>query len=84
MEAEYGIHGALLCPHHSARTLTSMELHRLDRDLGLAGRIIVSDKQGNFASKLVKIDRPIIRIPTLAIHRKYSDFPIPSMYAEFL
>ncbi|KAH8118405.1 aspartyl aminopeptidase [Phellopilus nigrolimitatus] len=40
----------------------------LDRDLSIAGRVIVSDQDGNYNSKLVKIDRPIIRIPTLAIH----------------
>ncbi|EIW82401.1 aspartyl aminopeptidase [Coniophora puteana RWD-64-598 SS2] len=40
----------------------------LDRDLSLAGRVIISKGDGNFHSKLVKIDRPLLRIPTLAIH----------------
>jgi len=40
----------------------------LDRDLSIAGRVVVSEKSGGFNSKLVKIDRPILRIPTLAIH----------------
>lgn len=39
-----------------------------DRDLSLAGRVIIAEKDGKFASKLVKIDRPLLRIPTLAIH----------------
>ncbi|KAF9816318.1 hypothetical protein IEO21_04183 [Rhodonia placenta] len=39
-----------------------------DRDLSLAGRIILKDKSGAFNSKLIRIDRPLLRIPTLAIH----------------
>jgi hypothetical protein len=42
-----------------------------DRDLSLAGRVVVSHQDGSFQSKLIKVDRPLLRIPTLAIHRKY-------------
>ncbi|EPS43866.1 hypothetical protein H072_2059 [Dactylellina haptotyla CBS 200.50] len=39
-----------------------------DRDLSMAGRAMVRQKDGNIVSKLVKIDKPILRVPTLAIH----------------
>ncbi|GKZ17121.1 hypothetical protein AbraIFM66951_006808 [Aspergillus brasiliensis] len=39
-----------------------------DRDLGVAGRAMVRNGDGSIVQKLIKIDRPILRIPTLAIH----------------
>ncbi len=40
----------------------------LDRDLGIAGRVLVRDDRGAIASHLVCIDRPLLRVPQLAIH----------------
>jgi aspartyl aminopeptidase len=40
----------------------------LDRDLGIAGRVLVRDDRGALASHLVCIDRPLLRVPQLAIH----------------
>ncbi|KAL4897684.1 peptidase M18 [Aspergillus ambiguus] len=39
-----------------------------DRDLGVAGRAMVRTADGSIVQKLIKVDRPILRIPTLAIH----------------
>lgn len=39
-----------------------------DRDLSIAGRVMVKDGKGNYVKKLIKVDRPLLRIPTLAIH----------------
>ncbi len=42
----------------------------LDRDLGLAGSVVLRDDAapGRMTTRLVRIDRPILRIPALAIH----------------
>lgn len=39
----------------------------LDRDLGVAGHVVLREA-GEVTTRLVKIDRPVMRIPQLAIH----------------
>jgi aspartyl aminopeptidase len=40
----------------------------LDRDLGLAGRVLARGDSGGIESHLVRLDRPVLRVPQLAIH----------------
>lgn len=40
----------------------------LDRDLGLAGRVLAKGEHGGIESRLVRLDRPLLRVPQLAIH----------------
>ena len=39
----------------------------LDRDLGLSGRVALRDG-GGVTTRLIRIDRPLLRVPQLAIH----------------
>lgn len=39
-----------------------------DRDLGAAGRVMVKSKDGVVEQRLVRINKPICRIPNLAVH----------------
>jgi aspartyl aminopeptidase len=40
----------------------------LDRDLGIAGRALVREADGAIGSRLILLDRPLLRVPQLAIH----------------
>ncbi len=40
----------------------------LDRDLALAGRLLVRGTAGEITTRLVKLDKPLLRVPQLAIH----------------
>jgi aspartyl aminopeptidase len=40
----------------------------LDRDLGLSGRVFVRGADGAPEGRLLRVDRPVLRVPQLAIH----------------
>lgn len=39
-----------------------------DRDLSLAGRVVLSNMDGSRSAHLIDLQKPLLRIPTLAIH----------------
>jgi aspartyl aminopeptidase len=39
-----------------------------DRDLSLAGRVALIDERGNLEVRLLKVNKPLLRLPNLAIH----------------
>eukprot|EP00741_Cyanophora_paradoxa_P021360 tig00021350_g20619.t1 len=44
-----------------------------DRDLSVAGKVIVREADGSFKQRLVEIREPILRVPNLAIHLQSPD-----------
>ena len=44
-----------------------------DRDLGISGRVMVRTEDGGIEQRLVRINRPILRVPTLCIHLQSPD-----------
>ena len=40
----------------------------MDRDLGIAGRVITASSDGIYTPHLVHLNKPLVRIPTVAIH----------------
>ncbi|KUJ12720.1 peptidase M18, aminopeptidase I [Mollisia scopiformis] len=53
-----------------------------DRDLSVAGRAMVRDGKGGFVQRLFKVERPILRIPTLAVHLERQDKFEPNKETE--
>jgi aspartyl aminopeptidase len=45
----------------------------LDRDLGIAGRVVVKEKDDKFVHRLVHINKPLLRVPSLCIHLQSAD-----------
>ena len=44
-----------------------------DRDLSIAGSVIVRDSNEGYVQRLVKIDKSILRVPNLCIHLRPAD-----------
>lgn len=53
-----------------------------DRDLTVAGRVIIREGKDAYSHKLVRIKEPIMRIPNLAIH--LDRFTLLSGFSIFL
>lgn len=44
-----------------------------DRDLGVAGRVILRTGEGSYKETLVHVRKPVLRVPNLAIHLQSAD-----------
>lgn len=55
-----------------------------DRDLSLAGRALVRDGAGKYVQKVVRISRPVVRIPFLTVHLNHSPEFTPNLETELL
>lgn len=44
-----------------------------DRDLSVSARVMLRRENGALEQKLVKVDRPVLRVPTLCIHLQSAD-----------
>lgn len=54
----------------------------LDRDLSLAGMLVVAKAEGGFERKLVHIKRPLLRIPSLCIHLQTAVFVFLALFSQ--
>ena len=44
-----------------------------DRELSIAGRVIIRKEDGSITSKIMRVEKPILSIPSLSIHLTESD-----------
>ena len=44
-----------------------------DRDLSISGRVMLRSSSGQVEARLVRVDRPVLRVPTLCIHLQTAD-----------
>lgn len=55
-----------------------------DRDLSVSGRVLVRNADGGIDQRLVKVDRPVLRVPTLCIHLQTNDERVRAVRIDLL